>query len=148
MEVASFLPAKLTDAETLADIRTEAMQPSLEAIGRFHPVRVRERFLSTFIPEDTHLILRGSDLVGFFVIRIRQDHLGLDHLYLKAEAQRLGLGRRVVRHVQCIAEKAEKPIKLMALRHSAANEFYRSLGFALVAEEAFDNHYEWHPSEI
>ncbi|MCR9236821.1 MAG: GNAT family N-acetyltransferase [Alphaproteobacteria bacterium] len=146
--MASFLPAKLTDAETLADIRTEAMQPSLEAIGRFHPVRVRERFLSTFIPEDTHLILRGSDLVGFFVIRIRQDHLGLDHLYLKAEAQRLGLGRRVVRHVQCIAEKAEKPIKLMALRHSAANEFYRSLGFALVAEEAFDNHYEWHPSEI
>lgn len=148
MEVASLLPAKLTDAETLADIRTEAMQPSLEAIGRFHPVRVRKRFLSTFIPEDTHLILRGSDLVGFFVIRIRQDHLGLDHLYLKAEAQRLGLGRRVVRHVQCIAEKAEKPIKLMALRHSAANEFYRSLGFALVAEEAFDNHYEWHPSEI
>lgn len=148
MEVASFLPAKPTDAETLADIRTEAMQPSLEAIGRFDPVRVRERFLSTFIPEDTQLILHGSDVVGFFVVRIKQDHLGLDHLYLKAEAQRLGLGRRVVRHVQGIAEKIEKPIKLMALRHSAANEFYRSLSFALVAEEAFDNHYEWHPSEI
>lgn len=148
MEVVSFLPAKPTDAETLADIRTEAMQPSLEAIGRFHPVRVRERFLSTFTSEDTQLILHGSDLVGFFVVRIKQDHLWLDHLYLKAEAQRLGLGRRVVRHVQDMAAKVEKPIKLMALRHSAANEFYRSFGFALVAEEAFDNHYEWHPSEL
>lgn len=148
MEVASFVPAKPTDAETLADIRTEAMQPSLEAIGRFHPVRVRERFLSTFIPEDTQLILSGSDLVGFFVVRIKQDHLWLDHLYLKAAAQRLGLGRRVVRHVQGIAAKVEKPIKLMALKNSAANEFYRSLGFAFVAAEGFDNYYEWHPSEF
>lgn len=148
MEVASFLPAKPTDAETLADIRTEAMQPSLEAIGRFDPVRVRERFLSTFDPKDTQLILHGSDLVGFFVVRIKQDHLWLDHLYLKAAAQRLGLGRRVVRHVQDIAAKVEKPIKLMALRHGPANEFYRSLGFALVAEEAFDNYYEWRPSQF
>lgn len=148
MEVASFLPAKPTDAETLADIRTEAMQPSLEAIGRFDPVRVRERFLSTFIPEDTQLILHGSDVVGFFVVRMKQDHLWLDHLYLKAAAQRLGLGRRVVRQIQETAAKAEKPIKLMALRHSAANEFYRSLGFTRVTEKDFDNYYEWHLSEF
>lgn len=148
MEVASFLPAKPSDAEALADIRTEAMQPSLEAIGRFHPVRVRERFLSTFIAKDTQLILQTSELVGFFVVRIRQDHLWLDHLYLKAAAQRLGLGRRVVRYVQDIATQAEKPIKLMALKNSAANEFYRSLGFTLVAEEAFDNCYEWHQSKF
>lgn len=147
MDVASFLPAKPTDAETLADIRTEAMQPSLEAIGRFHPVRVRERFLSTFIAKDTKLILHDSETVGFFVVRMRQDHLLLDHLYLKASAQRLGLGQRVVRHVQNMAAKAKKPIKLMALKNSAANEFYRSLGFVFVAAEDFDNYYEWHTSE-
>lgn len=145
MDVANYLPANPTHAETLADIRTEAMQPSLEAIGRFHPVRVRERFLSTFIAEDTQLIQHGSELVGFFVVRTRQDHLLLDHLYLRASAQRLGLGQRVVRHVQNSATKAKKPIKLMALKNSAANEFYRSLGFALVAAEDFDNYYEWNP---
>ncbi|WP_306260237.1 GNAT family N-acetyltransferase [Pararhizobium sp. IMCC21322] len=145
--MASFLAAKPADAEALADIRTEAMQPSLEAIGRFHPVRVRERFLSSFILEDTQLILHDSEMVGFFVVRTRKDHLLLDHLYLKASALRLGLGQRVVRHVQNIAGKANIPIKLMALKNSAANEFYKSLGFTRVAEEGFDNCYEWHPSE-
>lgn len=144
MEVVSFRRAKPTDAETLADIRSEAMQPSLEAIGRFHPVRVRERFLSTFAPGETQLILHESELVGFFVVRTRQDHLLLDHLYLKVSAQGLGLGKRVMRHVQDSASEANKPIKLKALRGSAANGFYESLGFILVAQDSFDNFYEWH----
>ncbi len=37
-------PASARDADRLADIRVEAMRMSLEALGRFDPVRARARF--------------------------------------------------------------------------------------------------------
>lgn len=144
MVKAEYPRAKLSDAEILADIRAEAMRPSLEALGRFDPVRARQRFFSKFDANDTQLILLDSELVGFFVVRAKQDHFLLDHLYLNADAQGLGLGREVVQHVQNIASNAKKPIKLMALKNSPANDFYVSLGFVFVAEDEFDNFYEWH----
>jgi len=45
--------AKDADAELLAQIRVEAMRPSLEAVSRFDPERARNRFLSSFQPLDT-----------------------------------------------------------------------------------------------
>ena len=49
--------ANADDAERLADIRVEAMRPSLQAAGRFDRDRARARFLDAFRPEDTRLIL-------------------------------------------------------------------------------------------
>lgn len=43
--------------DDLADIRAAAMQPSLEAVGRFDANRVRSRFLDTFVPNDTTVIV-------------------------------------------------------------------------------------------
>jgi hypothetical protein len=44
------------DAQMLADIRVESMRPSLEALNRFDPVRARDRFLSTFVENDTFIL--------------------------------------------------------------------------------------------
>jgi len=131
------------DAGKLADIRVAAMRPSLEAIGRFDPVRARERFLASFDPADTTLVFMGDALAGFLVVRKRRDHLYLDHLYICPEHQGAGLGRQIVRSVQVTASKAGKPIRLMALKDSPANGFYKSCGFDFVRSEGFDNHYAW-----
>jgi hypothetical protein len=70
----------MSEADVLADIRLEAMRPSLEAVGRFDPVRARARFLDGFIPEDTQVLCVGGRTAGFQVVRRRPDHLYLDHL--------------------------------------------------------------------
>ena len=71
------------EPSSLAAIRVEAMRPSLEAIGRFDPERARNRFLETYNANDTQVVHVGGDLIGFYVVRKRPDHLYLDHLYIR-----------------------------------------------------------------
>ena len=37
-----------SDADLLADLRVRAMKESLEAVGRFDPIRAKSRFLDNF----------------------------------------------------------------------------------------------------
>jgi len=131
------------DPAILAEIRVDAMRPSLEAVGRFDPARARDRFLARYDPAETQLIHFGARLAGFFVVRRRSDHHYLDHLYICPGHQGGGLGRQVVQVIQQTATEAALPIKLMALKGSPSNAFYLSCGFVLLATDEFDNHYIW-----
>lgn len=137
------LPASKDDAPMLAEIRAESMRPSLEAIKRFDPVRVRERFLSTFIDKDTFLLYHKSEIAGFYVLRDYIDHLYLDHFYIKAKFQGYGIGREVMKRIQQHATACEKPIRLIALKKSPANAFYLATGFIFQRAEDVDNYYCW-----
>ncbi|MTI19001.1 N-acetyltransferase [Rhodobacteraceae bacterium RKSG542] len=119
------------------------MRPSLEAAGLFDPVRVRERLLETYSPQDTYLIVDGDALVGFYVLRKREDHLLLDHLYIKGEYQGRGVGQMVVKAVQEAAKAEHMEVRLRALISSPANAFYRSCGFRFVSADDADNYYSW-----
>ena len=133
------------DAGALAELRVQAMRPSLEAVGRFDPDRARHRFLSTFRAGDTKTVLLDGVVAGFFVVRRRADHLYLDHLYIAGAFQGRGLGRRCVDDVKSKALALGLPIRLTALKGSPANQFYRACGFAPVSEDALDCLYEWLP---
>ncbi|WP_289032601.1 GNAT family N-acetyltransferase [uncultured Roseibium sp.] len=138
-----FVTAGDEDGECLANLRVAAMRPSLEAIGRFDPARAKARFLESFTPDETLRIEASGQLLGFFVLRTRSDHLYLDHLYVLPDIQGKGIGTHVVRYAQQKAEAAKLPLRLVALRGSAANEFYTRHGFKLKGSAEFDNAYEW-----
>ena len=137
--------AVAADADRLAAIRVEAMRPSLEVVGRFDPVRARDRFLNTFCAADTKVIHVNDGVAGFFVVRRRVDHLYLDHLYVTLAFQGRGIGRRVIADLMVEARLAELPIRLMALNGSPANDFYKKCGFECVSKDALDTLYEWTP---
>ena len=50
------VPTQQSDLDDLVAIRIEAMRESLERVGRFDPVRARERFVSGFEARDTRYI--------------------------------------------------------------------------------------------
>ena len=83
-------PAEHIDVEALVALRIEAMRESLERIGRFDPVRARERFLSGFVPENTRHIIIAGERVGFAVVKEQSGELLLDHLYVKPSFQNQG----------------------------------------------------------
>lgn len=145
MSKLQFVQAGEADAGRLADIRVEAMRPSLEAAGRFDETRARARFLSTFERRDTQLIYFAEDLIGFTVIRNRSDHIYLDHLYFRPEHQGRGFGKEVVAMVQQRAADLALPVRLLALKTSPAGKFYERCGFRLSGSDEFDNHFEWWP---
>ncbi|MCU1739782.1 MULTISPECIES: GNAT family N-acetyltransferase [Pseudomonas] len=133
-----------SDFETLVAIRIEAMRDSLERIGRFDPVRARERFRDGFSPEFTRYIEVSGERVGFVAVRPLSDGLLLDHLYIKPSAQGLGIGSVVLRQIFREAEAAAPILWVGALRESASNRFYTRHGFQIVESGEFDNYYVRH----
>lgn len=138
-----FVMASADDGDELADLRVEVMRPSLEAAGLLDMARARRRFLDAFDPKATQKILRGGELVGFYVVREFEDHLYLDNLYLKAKVQGQGIGSMIIKMVKEQASQRAVPIRLTALIDSDANDFYIRHGFRLFEVSEFDNHYEF-----
>ena len=133
--------AEAADAEALVALRIEAMRESLEHIGRFDPVRARERFLSSFSPEHTrHIEVHGSR-VGFVVVKPHENGLLLDHLYVTPLYQNQGIGAAVLRQVFAEADAKVVQLRVGALHGSRSNAFYIRHGFAFVEQAEWDNYY-------
>jgi len=129
------------DAEPLAALRVLAMRESLERIGRFEPMRARERFLSGFSPQHTRHILVAGERVGFVVVKPDRDGLVLDHLYLDPRFQNRGCGARVLAAVFAEADARGLDLRVGALRGSDSNRFYLRHGFVLEKMGEWDNYY-------
>jgi GNAT superfamily N-acetyltransferase len=140
-----YQPAVHDDLDALVALRIEAMRESLERLGRFDPVRARERFVVGFEPSATRHIVVGGERVGFVVVKVGPTALLLDHLYLRPSAQGRGLGSAVLREVLADADQRGLAIDVGALRGSAANPFYVGHGFQQVGESAWDVHYRREP---
>lgn len=117
------------------------MRQSLERIGRFDPVRARERFLSGFSPVHTRHILVDGIRAGFVVVKPQDGGLLLDHLYLDPQFQNMGVGAAVLARVFAEADTNRLALRVGALRGSDANRFYVRHGFQLVKEDTWDNYY-------
>jgi ribosomal protein S18 acetylase RimI-like enzyme len=134
-------PAQSSDFEALVAIRIEAMRESLERLGRFDPIRARERFRSSFSPAHTQHIVVCGQRVGFVAVRPQPGLLLLDHLYIKPQNQGQGIGASVLQHVFAQARSLSLPVRVGALRESASNRFHLRHGFQLVERGEFDNYY-------
>ncbi len=137
----AFVAATAQDADALVALRIAAMRESLERIGRFDPIRARERFLTGFAPEQTLHIVLNSVRIGFYVVKPADSGLLLDHLYIQPGHQGLGLGAAVLAHIFAQADAAGLAIRVGALRDSDSNRFYLRHGFVLVEQGEFDNYY-------
>ena len=139
--VLEFASAAAQDVEELVALRIAAMRDSLERIGRFDPVRARERFLSGFAPQHTQHIVYAGQRIGFYAIKPMDGGLLLYHLYIRPGHQNLGAGSAALAHVFALAAAQGLPVRVGALRGSDSNRFYQRHGFALVEQGEFDNYY-------
>jgi GNAT superfamily N-acetyltransferase len=142
----SFARAERTDADALASLRVEAMRESLENIGRFDEKRARDRILSAFDPHVTFWAVRDAARVGFFVLKTIEGGYLLDHLYVAPAAQKSGIGGAVLAHCFAMADAAQQPIFVGALRESASNTFYQLHGFMKTHATQWDVYYVRKPS--
>lgn len=109
----TFRPAIDADAEALVRLRIEAMRESLESIGRFDPVRARERFLSTFESQYTRHIDADGERVGFVAVKPMADALQLDHLYIHPQHQDVTSAARFSSRFLQKPTRARKPFALV-----------------------------------
>jgi ribosomal protein S18 acetylase RimI-like enzyme len=129
------------NAETLVQMRIDAMRESLERIGRFDPQRAKDRFLSSFDPAFCKFIVVDSISVGFVSAKVTSDHLILEHLYIVPEYQGRGIGSAVLASIFADADSRAISIKVGALRDSDSNRFYQRHGFVKIGEAEWDIYY-------
>jgi GNAT superfamily N-acetyltransferase len=143
--VITYEAASLDDLDALVQLRLAAMHESLARIGRFDPVRARERFAGNFDPASTRHILADGQRVGFVVVKSQAEGLLLDHFYVSPAHQGRGIGGRVLADVLADADARQLPVHLGALRESASNRFYVRHGFHQVSESEWDLFYRREP---
>lgn len=130
-------PAVATDAAWIAELRAVVMRPDLERLGRFDPVRVRERFLAAFEPEQTYVIHSDGVDAGVIAVRPEADARWIEHFFIAPAHQGKGLGGAVLRHVMA-ASVDERPFRLDVLQGSPARRLYERHGFVLESEDPVD----------
>ncbi|MFN7155102.1 MAG: GNAT family N-acetyltransferase [Acidovorax sp.] len=136
------------DFEAMADLRAQALQESLERLGRFDAVRVRERLRSAFVPACMRHIVQGAERIGYLTLipHATLPQARLHHLYIRPGHQGCGAGAWALSWAKEQARAETRDITLGALRGSDANRFYLRHGFQLVEEQEFDLEYRWSPA--
>lgn len=145
-------PVVAEDFEPMLALRMEALRESLERLGRFDPVRARERLLAGFAPPYMRHIVKLGERIGFFTLRPHDcgdqgQVLRLDHLYIRPGAQGQGAGAWALDLIKQQARAAKQPVTLAALKFSDANRFYLRHGFEVIEEQEFDIEYRWSPQQ-
>ena len=133
----SFRAATAADAGWIAELRAEVMYPDLARLGRFDPIRVRERLLAAFDPAATQVIEVGGEPIGCIALRNEDDARWVEHFYLATARQGRGIGAAVLsRLLGAAADK--RPFKLNVLQGSPARRLYERCGFAVESEDPVD----------
>lgn len=133
--------ATAADFEGLLALRLRAMRDSLERLGRYDENRARERLAQGFDPAHTQHIVVDGRRVGFLVLKTFSHAMRLNHLYIDPACQRRGTGHQVLQWVCALADQAQLPVELLALKGSAANRFYLRHGFVATGEGEWDIDY-------
>lgn len=116
------------DTEWLVALKEAAMRPDLERLGRWDPDRSRHRLLAELAPASTWLVLAAGQRVGSVALRPSKDEEWLQHFYLLPEHQGRGLGDAVLRDLLHRRDDT-RPVRLLAVRGSAALRLYARHGF-------------------
>ncbi|UVJ39280.1 GNAT family N-acetyltransferase [Arthrobacter sp. CJ23] len=132
-----FRPALPDDAAWIAELRAVVMRPDLERLGRWDPVRVRERFLASFQPEHSLVIVVDGRDAGLIAARPEEDATWIEHFYLGPEFQGRGIGAAALRHAMATTQDG-RPFRLNVLQGSAARRLYERHGFVLESEDPVD----------
>ena len=123
----------------MAELRAIVMRSDLERLGRYDPVRVRQRFLDAFAPENTRVIVVDGEDVGLIAVRVELDTIWVEHFYLAPDSQGRGVGSAVLADVLAQSPASDqRPFRLNVLQGSQARRLYERHGFVLESEDAID----------
>jgi GNAT superfamily N-acetyltransferase len=125
------------DARWIAELRAAVLRPDLERLGRFDPVRVRQRFLAAFEPASTRVVLVDGAEAGSIALRADEGSLWIEHFYLRPELQGQGVGSAVLKW-RLASGAGGRPFRLNVLQGSRARALYERHGFVAEREDAID----------
>lgn len=94
----------------------------------------------------TFIIEKLGERVGRVIVAFGEQEVRVVDISLIPAVRRLGFGKTVFQALQQAADRVKTPLTLCALRHNtAANAFYRGLGFQVAASGPVVDLLVWYP---
>jgi len=139
-------PSTAADAAFIYDLCEVTMKRHAEAVGRKWSVtKMRDKCAHDAADAGTRIIqLEGHD-VGAFLFCRREHDFWLDGLYLLPQAQRLGIGSRLVESAKAEALGAGLGIELVVMKANPARAFWERHGFVVTGDDELTFHMSLDP---
>lgn len=141
-------PSTAADAAFIYDLCEVTMKHHAEAVGRKWSVaKMRDKCAHDATDAGTRIIQLGGQDVGAFLFCRREADFWLDGLYLLPQAQRLGVGSRLVASARAEAVEAGLPIHLVVMKANPARAFWERHGYRVTGEDELTFHMRLEPSK-
>ncbi|MFD1886152.1 GNAT family N-acetyltransferase [Paenibacillus wenxiniae] len=132
-------PASFSDAAWIAELRALVLKEDLTRLHRYDEKRVRERFLNSFQPDYTKLIMVDQSPVGCIALRPEQQGgYVLEHFYIHPHHQGKGIGNAVLNEVLWDSKLYGHTVTLNVLQGSPARRLYERHGFEQSEQDEID----------
>jgi ribosomal protein S18 acetylase RimI-like enzyme len=130
--------AEESDVEIVHQIVRAAYSKWISIIGR-EPTPMTSDFNKAVREHDIYLAIFAGDVVGLIEIRLHADHLWIENVAVHPLRQGIGIGRRLLSHVESKATQAEiGEIRLQTNEAFEANiTLYAALGYEIDRREPF-----------
>lgn len=130
--------AEESDVEIVHQIVRAAYSKWISVIGR-EPTPMTADFNKALREHDIYLAIVAGDVVGLIEIRLGADHLWIENVAVHPLRQGIGIGRRLLSHVESKAAQAEiGEIRLQTNEAFGANiALYVALGYVIDRREPF-----------
>lgn len=135
--------ASWADLDWLVELRAVVLEEDLTRLGRFDPVRVRQRLRGSFAPRFTRIILVDGSAVGSVAIRPDDGVWWVEHFYIDPAVQGQGIGTDILCAV--VDVDRSRTLRLNVLQGSPARRLYERLGFRVDDEDDVDVFMTRHP---
>lgn len=133
----SFRKAEIEEMDWAYLLFKEGLQKYIAQTWGWNELFQRHSFLANLPASSFVIISLDEKDVGGYCLKNKTDHLYLEMLLIRASMQRKGIGSLVMQSLIKQAETQDMPIRLSVLRNNPAHQFYRRLGFDVVAEDSF-----------
>lgn len=133
-----FRRAEENDAELVREIVLAAYSKWISVIGR-EPTPMTADFNKAVREHGIYLAIIAGDAVGLIEIQLHADHLWIENVAVHPLWQGIGIGRRLLSHVEGKAAQAEiGEIRLQTNEAFEANiTLYAALGYEIDRREPF-----------
>lgn len=127
------------DESWLFDAYKDALQPYVEEAWGWDETFQRSGYLE-HLPSNSWIIARYKHRdIGGYVLKNRKDHFWLEMIVVLPRYRNLGIGSRMIEHIQGMAD----PIRLSVFKSSPAVSFYTQRGFVRQDQDEHTYKMEW-----
>jgi len=133
----SFRKAEIEEMDWAYLLFKDGLQQYIAQTWGWNELFQRHSFLANLPASSFVIITLDQQDVGGYCLKNKTDHVYLEMLLISTPMQRQGIGSQVMQLLINQAETQNMPIRLSVLRNNPAHQFYRRLGFEVIAEDSF-----------